>query len=177
MTLLYTDPLFLKHETGRHPETADRLRAITARLEKTGLDKKCTAGTFKPLPSLNPPFPSDLAQTTTIDGNTVNYIVRVESGTIDESIYRIAIIDDPTPGLAAVAETPAELPTAASPLEPLEPLPAASATEMGPSIFAPPKTSICSAGGCLPPSVPATTKTDPHMSEARASASIAWLIG
>jgi hypothetical protein len=29
------------------------------------------------------------------DGKTVNYIVRVESGTINESIYRIAIIDDP----------------------------------------------------------------------------------
>src|SRR3982075_3700033 len=29
---------------------------------------RSTAGTFKPLPSLNPPFPSDLAQTTTIDG-------------------------------------------------------------------------------------------------------------
>ena len=57
---------------------------------------RTTAGTFNPLPSLNPPFPSDLAQTTTIDGNTVNYIVRVESGTIDESIYRIAILDDPT---------------------------------------------------------------------------------
>jgi len=57
---------------------------------------RSTAGTFKALPSLDPPFPSDLAQTTTIDGNTVNYIVRVESGTIDESIYRIAIIDDPT---------------------------------------------------------------------------------
>jgi Tannase-like family of unknown function (DUF6351) len=52
--------------------------------------------TFKPLPSLTPPFPADLAQTTTIDGRTVNYIVRVESGTIDQSIYRIAIIDDPT---------------------------------------------------------------------------------
>jgi acetoin utilization deacetylase AcuC-like enzyme len=49
MTLLYTDPLFLKHETGEHPETPNRLRAITARLQKTSLDKKCTAGTYKPL--------------------------------------------------------------------------------------------------------------------------------
>ncbi len=31
-----------------------------------------------------------------IDGRSVDYIVRVESGTINESIYRIAIIDDPT---------------------------------------------------------------------------------
>ena len=49
MTLLYTDPLFLKHDTGQHPEKADRLRSITARLEKAGLVKKCTAGAYKPL--------------------------------------------------------------------------------------------------------------------------------
>jgi acetoin utilization deacetylase AcuC-like enzyme len=49
MTLLYTDPLFLKHDTGPHPETADRLRSITARLDKAGLIKKCTAGTYQPL--------------------------------------------------------------------------------------------------------------------------------
>ena len=49
MTLLYTDPLFLKHDTGQHPEKADRLRAITERLAKTGLDKKCKAGEYKPL--------------------------------------------------------------------------------------------------------------------------------
>jgi acetoin utilization deacetylase AcuC-like enzyme len=49
MTLLYTDPLFLKHDTGRHPERADRLRSITARLDKAGLIKKCKTGTYKPL--------------------------------------------------------------------------------------------------------------------------------
>ncbi|HEV3203093.1 MAG TPA: histone deacetylase [Gemmataceae bacterium] len=49
MTLLYSDPLFLKHQTGRHPENPDRLRSITGRLAKSGLDKKCTAGTYKPL--------------------------------------------------------------------------------------------------------------------------------
>src|SRR5262249_6817922 len=49
MTVLFTDPLFLEHDTGRHVETADRLRSITARLEKAGLVKKCTAGTYKPL--------------------------------------------------------------------------------------------------------------------------------
>jgi hypothetical protein len=54
---------------------------------------RTTAGQFAPYDPANPP--TNLAQTTTIDGATVNYIVRVESGTIDESIYRIAIIDDP----------------------------------------------------------------------------------
>jgi acetoin utilization deacetylase AcuC-like enzyme len=49
MTVLYTDPLFLQHDTGRHPETSERLRSITARLEKAGLPKKCTAGKYEPL--------------------------------------------------------------------------------------------------------------------------------
>lgn len=39
--------------------------------------------------------PNDLAETTTRDGRQVPYIVRVESGTINRSIYRIAILDDP----------------------------------------------------------------------------------
>ena len=50
MTLLYTDPLFLKHDTGpHHPESSERLRAITARLEKIGLIAKCAAGKSKPI--------------------------------------------------------------------------------------------------------------------------------
>jgi hypothetical protein len=53
-----------------------------------------TSGALLPLSGTA--IPADVAQTTTIDGRTVNYIVRVESGTINESIYRIAILDDPT---------------------------------------------------------------------------------
>jgi acetoin utilization deacetylase AcuC-like enzyme len=49
MTLLYTDPLFFQHETGPHPETAYRLRAITRRLDESGLSRKCQAGTYQPL--------------------------------------------------------------------------------------------------------------------------------
>jgi uncharacterized tannase-like protein DUF6351 len=56
---------------------------------------RASNNTFKALPSLTGPLPADLVTTTTIDGRVVNYIVRVESGTLDESIYRIAIIDDP----------------------------------------------------------------------------------
>jgi hypothetical protein len=54
---------------------------------------RTTAGQFAPYDPGNPP--ADVAQTTTIDGKAVDYIVRVESGTINESIYRIAILDDP----------------------------------------------------------------------------------
>jgi acetoin utilization deacetylase AcuC-like enzyme len=49
MTLLYTDPLFLRHDTGRHPERAERLRAVSARLRKAGLIERCTAAAYTPL--------------------------------------------------------------------------------------------------------------------------------
>ena len=55
---------------------------------------RSTSGALLPLPA--GPLPADVATTTTIDGTTVNYIVRIESGTINESIYRIAILDDPS---------------------------------------------------------------------------------
>jgi len=53
------------------------------------------AGVFKPLESLAA-RPPDLARTTTTDGRTVPYVVRVESGTINRAIYRIAVLDDPS---------------------------------------------------------------------------------
>ena len=41
MTLLYTDPVFLEHRTGRHPERPERLEQITAQLRRNGLDRQC----------------------------------------------------------------------------------------------------------------------------------------
>ena len=40
--------------------------------------------------------PVDVGTATTIEGKTVPFIVRVESGTINRSVYRIAVLDDPT---------------------------------------------------------------------------------
>jgi hypothetical protein len=57
-------------------------------------------GKFNPLPNPAGPAPADLAQTTTSEGKTVPYIVRIESGTINRSIYHIAVLDDPAhPGV------------------------------------------------------------------------------
>jgi acetoin utilization deacetylase AcuC-like enzyme len=44
MALLYTDPIFLQHETGKHPESADRLRAVTAHLDAANLPARFEAG-------------------------------------------------------------------------------------------------------------------------------------
>lgn len=48
MTLLYCPPCFLHHETGAHPERADRIRLIPNRLEKAGLMEQCRQVDFEP---------------------------------------------------------------------------------------------------------------------------------
>ena len=48
MTLLYDEPVFLQHETGSHPENADRLRAVSARLGASGLAARCVRPGFGP---------------------------------------------------------------------------------------------------------------------------------
>ena len=52
---------------------------------------RTTGGVFKPLadPSSHP---SDMAKTTTRTGQTVDYVVRIESGVINRSIYRWAVL-------------------------------------------------------------------------------------
>ena len=49
MTLLYSDPRFLDHDTGDHPERAARLRQITEKLSETGLDQRCELGQVEPV--------------------------------------------------------------------------------------------------------------------------------
>ena len=56
---------------------------------------RTTAGAFAPLPD-GTPVPADAA-TVTVDGTTVPYVVRTESGVIDRAVYWISILD-PTPG-------------------------------------------------------------------------------
>jgi acetoin utilization deacetylase AcuC-like enzyme len=49
MTVLISDPLFLRHDTGRHPERPQRLVAITERLDRSGLRDRCRPGSYTPL--------------------------------------------------------------------------------------------------------------------------------
>jgi hypothetical protein len=57
---------------------------------------RASDGTFKALTDPTGPRPADLVNTTTIDNVTVPYIVRVDSGTINRGVYRIAVLDDPS---------------------------------------------------------------------------------
>jgi acetoin utilization deacetylase AcuC-like enzyme len=49
MTVLITDPLFVRHETGMHPERPQRLVAIWERLDRTGLRARCGRRACTPL--------------------------------------------------------------------------------------------------------------------------------
>jgi hypothetical protein len=55
---------------------------------------RTTTGAFAALADPNVK-PANLAQTTTLDGRTVDYIVRVEKGVIDRGVYEIAALHDP----------------------------------------------------------------------------------
>lgn len=49
MTLLYYDRCFLQHETGAHPERAERIRKIPERLQQQGLDGRCRRPEWQPV--------------------------------------------------------------------------------------------------------------------------------
>ena len=52
-------------------------------------------GAFEPLADPRT-LPSDVTKTTTMNGDTVNFVVRVETGTMNRGIYQNAILHDPT---------------------------------------------------------------------------------
>jgi len=78
----------------------------------------CSTGLPDPSPPAAPPTnncfkpytvgstPADLAMTTTTDGLTVPYIVRVERGTMNRGIYDIAVLFDPTREWSALQPQP-----------------------------------------------------------------------
>lgn len=53
------------------------------------------ASAFKPLPSTTS-LPADVAMTTTSTGEKVPFVVRVETGTVNRSIYQFVVLHDPT---------------------------------------------------------------------------------
>jgi len=49
MTLIYYDPFFMQHETGAHPERADRIAGVMEKFEDEGLLGQCSRPTWKPV--------------------------------------------------------------------------------------------------------------------------------
>jgi hypothetical protein len=63
---------------------------------------------FKPLatPVTAASLPADLAKTTTVAGVTMNFIVRVETGTMNRGIYQNVVLFDPTTDVPPTPATP-----------------------------------------------------------------------
>jgi hypothetical protein len=55
---------------------------------------RSTAGRTRPLPDPSA-RPDDLAWTTTITGETVPFLIRIETGTLNRAIYQISMLHDP----------------------------------------------------------------------------------
>lgn len=95
-------PVALEDENGNYP--SDGRGYPTAGAEIVGWSKDCagetrldylyrtTGGSFQPLDDPGDPLPSDIAMTTTLDGETVPYIVRWERGTNNRFIYSVAML-------------------------------------------------------------------------------------
>jgi hypothetical protein len=60
-----------------------------------GTTSNSSGGPFRPYDPENPPSPDSIATTTTTDGVTVPFIVRLETGYIDRDQYAIATLFDP----------------------------------------------------------------------------------
>ena len=102
-----TGPLFSgPHQTPFVCEAGDFVLPVTGATLGPVLDAECstatrvdyvyrsTDGTFKPLPDPTE-RPADLARTTTNEGQTLPYIVRAETGTINRAIYQIVFLHEP----------------------------------------------------------------------------------
>ena len=59
---------------------------------------RTTTNAWKPLPSFAA-YPADLATVTTLEGKTVPFIIRLETGTVNRAIYQTAMLDDPKSGI------------------------------------------------------------------------------
>jgi hypothetical protein len=60
------------------------------------LYKDSTTGKFRPYNANTPPRVSDIARTTTDEGRTVPFVVRIETGAMDRGIYFLAVLYDPS---------------------------------------------------------------------------------
>jgi hypothetical protein len=61
---------------------------------------------FSKLQNPSAPYPPDTAMTTTSDGKTVPFVVRIESSVINRSVTRVAVLDDPHARPAGAPFTP-----------------------------------------------------------------------
>ncbi len=68
--------------------------------------RSAVTGQFAPYDPVNPPPAGQIASTTTDQGVTIPYVVRIERGVMDRGIYDVAVLSDPTRPWAPWASQP-----------------------------------------------------------------------
>jgi hypothetical protein len=107
---------------------------------------RTTGGQFKALSDPAGARPSDLATTTTSEGKTVPYIVRVDGGVINRAIYQLAVLDDPT---SATVNPEAYTPSAGWNRKLMVTFGGSSGTQYIQGVQAPPVTETSAGGGAV----------------------------
>ncbi|UUO05587.1 histone deacetylase [Blastopirellula sp. J2-11] len=93
MTLLYSDHEFLEHDTGKHPESAQRLLAVMARLEQTGLLDQCQRPLWAHATSQDIQLVHTAAMRTSVEGFSLKGGGRIEEDTVvSHDSYHVATL-------------------------------------------------------------------------------------
>jgi acetoin utilization deacetylase AcuC-like enzyme len=91
--LLYSDPLFLEHKTGGHPERPERLVQIVRQLQRTGLDQRCVRPAWSPVSNERLARVHDLGYAATIEHFAHLGGGRIEADTVmSGASYDVALL-------------------------------------------------------------------------------------
>ncbi len=112
MTLLYSDPRFLDHATGQHPENPTRLTHITRRLEEGVLVDRCIRPAFGPISTErltrvhDPAYVADVAEfvgrgggqleADTVVGPKSYEVALLAAGAVADAVERVVHGEDST---------------------------------------------------------------------------------
>src|SRR5262249_14641693 len=100
MTLLYSSPRFLDHDTGDHPECAQRLRHISARLEATGLMAMCRWPDWSPVTAErlarihSPSYAEQVARFAAAGGGRIESDTQVSPASADVALLATGAVCD-----------------------------------------------------------------------------------
>jgi acetoin utilization deacetylase AcuC-like enzyme len=111
MTLLYRDDRFLHHQTGNHPESADRIRSIHSMLDQHDASGRCRTNPWEPLPGEQldavhaAAYLQQLQQVTRQGGGLLDAdtlaseqswdVARLAAGAVTDAVRRVIDGDDP----------------------------------------------------------------------------------
>ncbi len=110
MSLLYSSSRFLDHDTGAHPECAERLKHVVARLDAAGLTEACRRPQWQPVTAErlarihSPAYAEQVAQFAATGGGRIESdtmvspascdVALLAAGAVCDAVQRVAVGED-----------------------------------------------------------------------------------